>query len=191
MNKLKTYNQLFENKEKKRETLKTNLINLFEKYDFDYMFVGWSDGDMIIDEIIKEDKDLKINGKKMYRFYLSIDELDSDVIDELDEWFADINLQYLFENSRFDIENIIKILKVEKTNVETIEKWLVDDILESLNDEDELENVEFQESLITENFILGFFEIAYEYKLKNYIKNKFSNLWKKFIKEKSIKKFKI
>jgi len=197
MRKLKTYKQLYESISD-RIDIRNKIEHLFEKYDFDYMFVGWSTNiHIVVDELLKRDDIIYVNGSidspDSYsdRFDLPISKVTSEVIDLLVEWYDKITLSFLLENTRFNVENLIKILKVEKENIEHVEKYYVKDILESLNDEDELENKELQELFITNNFIESFFEIAYKYNLKNYIKDEYPDKWEEFKRRQQVKKFKI
>jgi len=195
MKNLKTYNQLYESISD-RLYITDKIEAIFKKYDFDYMFVGWDTNHIIIDELIKKNNIINANGSigstyDISRFDLPLSKISSEVIDLLVEWYDEITLSYLLEASRFNVDNIIKILKVERENLEHLEKYFVKDILESLNDEDELENKELQELFISNNFIESFFEIAYKYKLKNYIKDEYSEIWKFVIKKNTVKKFKI
>ena len=196
MRNLKTYKQLFESK----SDIKDKIEKLFNKYDFDFMFVGWCVENLVIDEIFKKSGIITANGtlnefSKNERFNLPIDQLDPNVKTELNEWYDSITLELLLESSRFDITNLTKILKVEKENVKDIKINIVKDVLESLNELDdkdnlsELESLELQKLFITDNFLISFFELVDEYNLKNHLEN--TEKYKKYLKDKQVKKFKI
>ena len=184
-----------------RFEIKNKIDKLFKKYDFDYMFVGWSswrrDRNITIDEIgrLNNKTDYLINGSENNkRFYNNIEKLSLDVIDELSQWYDEItsDITYLFESTRFNIDNLICVLKVEKENMKNINKGIITEMFDDFIDseyEKDLEKKDFQDLLITDNFIFPFFQIAYDNNLKNYLKDKYPDKYQKFLKQEKAKEF--
>jgi len=199
MKNLKTYKHLFESITTDRIKIKNKIDKLFKKYGFDYMFLGWSswrrDRDIIIDEVILRDKYFINGSENGIHFDENINEVSSTVIDELNKWYDDgLELTYLFEQFRFDVNSMMKILKVEKENVKEVKESVINEIFDDLIDneyEKDLERKDFQDLLITDNFILPFFEKAYKYDLKNYLKDKYPEKWNIFMRKKHMHNFNI